>query len=156
MRYEKVSTISNSKSKPLTLDYILKRISDERTLTLLNNIAIFNRDRSIILTKYNLTSKQFYRRISGLMDAGLIRRYKGKYSLTSLGKVVYDSLMLISKALTYYGKLKAIEEIEMSYGSTFPKEELTKLINVLIDNHQIKDIIMKSIPEGISKEPPSN
>ncbi|MDQ3838332.1 MAG: hypothetical protein M3297_03580 [Thermoproteota archaeon] len=107
------------------------------------------------MRKYDLTSKQFYRRISGLMDAGLIKRYKGKYSLTSLGKVVYDSLMLISKALTYYGKLKAIEEIEMSYGSTFPKEELTKLINVLIDNHQIKDIIMKSIPEGISKELPS-
>jgi hypothetical protein len=26
---------------------------------------------------------------------------------------------------------------------TFPKEELAKLINALIDNHQIKDMIMK-------------
>ena len=150
-----MSTISNSESKPLTLDHILKRISDEKALTLFNNIATSDADRSIVL-KYDITSKQFYRRISGLMDAGLIRRYKGKYSLTSLGKVVYDSQMIISKALTYYGKLKAIEEIEMSYGSTFPKEELVQLINVLIDNHQIKDIIMKSIPEGITKELPSN
>ncbi|MDQ3837649.1 MAG: hypothetical protein M3297_00090, partial [Thermoproteota archaeon] len=103
-----MSTISNSESKPLTLDHILKRISDEKALTLFNNIATSDADRSFVL-KYDLTSKQFYRRISGLMDAGLIRRYKGKYSLTSLGKLVYDSLMLISKALTYYGKLKAIE-----------------------------------------------
>ena len=150
-----MSAIFNSESKPLPLDYILKRISDEKTLTLFNNIAISGGDRSIVL-KYDLTPKQFYRRISGLIDAGLIRRYKGKYSLTSLGKVVYDSLMLISKALTYYGKLKAIEKIEMSYGETFPKEELAKLIDALLDNHQIKDIIMKSIPEGITKELPSN
>jgi hypothetical protein len=149
-----VSTIFNSESKPLTLDYILKRISDEKALALFNNIAISG-DRSIVL-KYDLTSKQFYHRISGLMDAGLIRRYKGKYSLTSLGNVVYGSLMIISKALTYYGKLKAIEEIEMSYGATFPKEELEQLIDALIDNHQIKDIIKKLFPEGISEEPPSN
>jgi predicted transcriptional regulator len=39
----------------------------------------------------NLTTKQYYSRISGLLDAGLIKRHKGKYSLTMLGKVVYQS-----------------------------------------------------------------
>ena len=68
------------------------------------------------MRKSNLTEKQYYARISSLMDAGLINRRKGEYSLTLLGKVVYDSQMIIGKALTYYGKLKAIDEIEMSYG----------------------------------------
>jgi hypothetical protein len=133
----------NSESKSPSLDYILKRTSDEKTLALFNNIAISDGDRPSTLRKMNLTTKQYYGRIFGLTDAGLIKRYKGKYSLTSLGKVVYDSQMIISKALTYYSKLKAIETIEMSYGEAFPKEELEHLINTLIDDHQIKGMIMK-------------
>ena len=140
-----MSTILNSESKPPTLDYIIKRTSDEKTLALFDSIANSDGDRSATLRKSNLTEKQYYARISGLMDAGLIKRRKGEYSLTLLGKVVYDSQMIIGKALTYYGKLKAIEEIEMSYGATLPKEELTQLINALIDSDQIKDAIMKPI-----------
>jgi hypothetical protein len=60
-----------------------------------------------------------------------------------LGKVVYNSHMTIGKTLTYYWKLKAIESIEMST-SGLPNEEKIQLINLLIDNHQIKDILMKS------------
>jgi hypothetical protein len=52
--------------------------------------------------------------------------------------------MTIGKALAYYWKLKAIESIEMS-ASGLPNGEITQLINALIDNHQIKNILMKSI-----------
>ena len=90
----------------------------------------------------NLTTKQYYSRISGLLNAGLIKRRKGKYSLTLLGKVVYDSQTVIGKALTYYWKLKAIESIELSSDVRLAKEELTQLINALIDNHFIKDILI--------------
>ena len=99
-------------------------------------------------------TKQYYSRIAGLMDAGLIKRHKGKYSLTLLGKVVYDSQMMIGKALAHHWKLKALESIEMSAGASFPEGELTQLINALIDNHQIKDIIMKSISVCSTKEDP--
>jgi hypothetical protein len=135
--------MSYSEPKSPTLDYILKRTSDEKTLTLFNSIATSKGDRPIMLKKANLTSKQYYGRISGLIDAGLIKRYKGKYSLTFLGKVVHDSQMIISKALSYHSKLKAIESIEMSNGAALPKEELAQLINAMIDSHQIKDMIMK-------------
>jgi predicted transcriptional regulator len=141
----------NSESKPLTLGYILKRISDEKALNLFNGIATSD-GKPILLRKFNLTSKQYYSRISGLMDAGLIKRHNSRYSLTTLGKVVYDAHMIIGKALSYYSRLKAIESIEMSYGSAFPKEELEKLINALIDNHQIKDIIMKRNSGRLAKE----
>ena len=134
------------------MDYILSRTSDEKTLALFDSIANSDGNRSAILRKSNLTAKQYYARISNLMDAGLIKRRKGEYSLTLLGKVVYESQMIIGKALTYYGKLKAIEEIEMSYGTTFPKEELAQLINALIDSDQIKDAIMKPISVGSNRE----
>lgn len=72
----------------------------------------------------------------------ILKVHKGKYFLTLLGKVVYNSHMTIGKTLTYYWKLKAIESIEMST-SGLPNEEKIQLINLLIDNHQIKDILMK-------------
>jgi predicted transcriptional regulator len=134
----------NTKSKPPTLGYILKKISDDKALNLFSIIATSDEDGSDLLRKTNLTAKQYYSRISGLVDAGLIKKSNNRYSLTTLGKVVYDSQMIIGKALSYYSRLKAIETIEMSYGTAFPKEELSRLINALIDNHQIKDMIMKS------------
>jgi hypothetical protein len=64
-----------------------------------------------------------------------------------LGKVVYDCQMTIGKTLTYHWKLKAIESIEMSASvkSVLPEGELEKFIGTLIDDHQIRDILMKSM-----------
>lgn len=123
---------------------ILKKISDDKTLTLFNSIAISMGDRNIHLREMSLTSKQYYSRISGLMAAGLIRRQRGKYSLTLMGKIVYDAHLNIGKALSYYWKLKAIESIDMSSpGTRLAREELIQLINTLIDNHFIKDFLIK-------------
>jgi predicted transcriptional regulator len=123
---------------------VLKKISDDKSLTLFNSIAVSNGDRNINLREMNLSEKQYYSRLSGLMDAGLIRRLKGKYSLTLVGKIVYDAHLNIGKALSYYWKLKAIESMEVSSpGTRLPKEELTKLIDALIDNHFIKDFLIK-------------
>jgi hypothetical protein len=126
---------------------ILKKISDDKALTLFNSIAVSNGDKYIPLKEMNLTTKQYYSRVSGLLSAGLIKRNKGKYFLTLLGKVVYDCQLTIGKALTYYWKLKAIESIEMSASvkSGLPEVELGQLFDTLIDNHQIKGILMKSM-----------
>jgi hypothetical protein len=136
-RFEVIPSISS----------ILKKISDDKTLVLFNSIAVSSdndNDRHIPLREMNLSTKQYYSRISGLMVAGLIKRLKGRYSLTMLGKVVYHSQMMIGKTLAYYWKLKAIESIELST-TGLPDEEKTQLINALIDDHQIKDILVKSI-----------
>jgi hypothetical protein len=135
-------------TKTPSITSILKKISDDKALVLFNSIAVSsptNNDRYIPLKEMNLSTKQYYSRVSGLTDAGLIKRHKGKYSLTLLGKVVYDSQMIIGKTLVYYWKLKALESIEMSSGTILPEGELAQLIKALIDNHQIKDILMKSI-----------
>jgi hypothetical protein len=130
-----------------SISLILKKISDDKALVLFNSIAVTNDDKYIPLKEMNLTTKQYYTRVSGLLDAGLVKRHRGKYSLTMLGKVVYQSQSIIGKTLVYYWKLKAIESIEMSAsGPCIPSnEEITQMINALIDNQQIKDIIMKSI-----------
>jgi hypothetical protein len=127
---------------------ILKKISDDKALTLFNSIAVSDGHGYIRLREMNLSTKQYYSRLSSLMNAGLIRRDNGKYSLTLVGKIVYDALLNVGMALSYYWKLKAIESIEMSSSSSLPgaglsKEELTQLVNALIDNHFIKDLLIK-------------
>jgi predicted transcriptional regulator len=135
---------SNQSITP-SISLVLKKISDEKALILLNSIAGPDGDKYFQLKEMNLSTKQYYSRISGLMDAGLIKRLKGRYSLTLLGKVVHRSQMIIVKTLSYYWKLKVIESIEMSPNSDLPNEEIAQLIDALIDNHNIKEILMSSI-----------
>ena len=135
--------MSNITQRVPSVSDVLKKISDDKALTLFNSIAVSNGDRYLPLKEMNLTTKQYYSRIAGLVDVGLIKRNNGKYFLTLMGKVVYQSQMLIGKTLSYYWKLKAIESVKTSSNIEIPKEELTQLINALIDNHLIKDILIK-------------
>jgi hypothetical protein len=131
----------NQSAQVPSITSVLKKISDDKTLVLFNSIAVSSEtDRYIPIKQMNLSTKQYYSRISGLTDAGLVKKRKGKYFLTLLGKVVYEVQMIIGKTLSYSWKLKVIESIEVS-----TSEERTQLIDALIDNHQIKDIFMKSI-----------
>ena len=123
---------------------ILKSISDDKGLILFNTIALANGESEIQIRKMGLTSKQFYSRISKMTKADLIKRKYGRYSLTVLGRVVYEAHTTIGKALMYYWKLKAIESIETSPSSKLPKDDLAKLVDTLIDNQQIKDIVRKT------------
>ena len=143
--------MSNTTQWVPSVSDVLKKISDDKALTLFNSIAVSNGDRYLPLKEMNLTTKQYYSRIAGLVDVGLIKRNNGKYFLTLMGNVVYQSQMLIGKTLSYYWKLKAIESVETSSNVEIPKEELTQLINALIDNHQIKDILMKTISTASSE-----
>jgi hypothetical protein len=126
--------LSQLATAPPSLTSILKKISENKAYVLFNNLATSNNNGSFIppLKEMNLSTKQYYSRLPGLLEAGLIKRHKSTYSLTLLGKVV-----------SHYWKLKAIETIEVSSSSNLPVEEITLLINILIDNPRIKDILMK-------------
>jgi predicted transcriptional regulator len=122
---------------------ILKTLSDDKALVLFNTIALANGESEIQIRKMGLTTKQYYSRISKMINANLIRRKNGRYSLTLLGKIVYEAHMTIGKGLNYYWKLQALDSIQTSSSAGLPKEEFSKIIDTLIDNHQIKDILMK-------------
>jgi predicted transcriptional regulator len=135
-----------ARSKTPSLSFILKKIADDRTLTLFNLIALSKERPHKHLSEVNLTTKQYYSRISGLLNSGLIKRQKGEYSLTTFGRMVYDTNMTIGKTLTYYWKLKSIESIQISAADKgLPVAELSKIIDTLIDNHKIKDILVREL-----------
>jgi hypothetical protein len=125
---------------------VLDTISDDKSLVLFNTIALSNSDgRDILISKLNLTRKQYYSRISKLVKVDLVVRRNGKYFLTSLGKIVYDAQKIIGNAVGDYWKLKAVDTLEIT--DQMPKEEYNEIINALIENEKIKEgLIIKSYP----------
>ncbi|PWU81038.1 MAG: hypothetical protein DLM72_09045 [Candidatus Nitrosopolaris wilkensis] len=123
----------------LSIADTLKAISDDKSLALFNTVALASEDSSILLSRLDLTCKQYYSRMADLINAGLVRRMKGKYFVTSFGKVVYKAQELFWMAVQYSSKLKAIDSVE---SPEFPAAELNKTIDTLISNGEIKEILV--------------
>ena len=121
---------------------ILNAISDDKSLVLFKSIAIDSSD--FLISKVNLSCKQYYSRISNLIKSDLISRQNKRYFLTSFGKIVYDAQKRIEMAAEDHWKLKAIDSIERSDNRGLPAEEFKEIIDNLIKNQQIKDILFGS------------
>jgi predicted transcriptional regulator len=126
-----------------TADKVLTAISDKESLELFRFIASNSEDSDSLRTKTNLTRKQYYSRLSRMTKTGLVKRKKGKHSLTAFGKVIYDAQTIIEKAVNNYWRLKAIDSLEVS--NDLPEEERIKLIDSLLDNNHIKEILYNKV-----------
>ena len=127
----------------LTVAHILDSISDEKALGLLKTIALAKPDSEILITKTQLSRKQYYSRMSVLMRSGLVKRNKGRYALTAFGKVIYDIEITIEIALENLWKLRAVDLVQVE--EALSKEEQTKILDTLIDSTKIKDVLLARI-----------
>ena len=126
---------------------ILKTIANDKSLVLFNTIALSNGGIDICITALKLTRKQYYSRLSALLKAGLVKRERGKYSLTTFGIIVYHTQETIGKAVDQYWKLKAIDSIRASGNGELPQEQFHTIIDKLIVNQEIKNILLEQIKE---------
>jgi len=120
---------------------VLRTIADDKSLELFKTIAQGTIDSESLKSRTKLTRKQYYSRLSRITKAGLVRKKSGKYLLTAFGKIVIDAQTTVENALTSYWKLRAIDSLEMS--NELPKEEQQKLIDTLLDNQELKGILVK-------------
>jgi hypothetical protein len=144
-----------------TLTSVLSAVSDNKSLSLFNTIAVANVSNpisgdgqlqqeqpiaDILISCMNLTRKQYYSRINHLREAGLIRRKGARFILTSLGKVVYETHKTIGFAIHNQWKLQAIDSLDTSLSTEgMPTEERHELITALLrDNSEIKGILCQS------------
>jgi len=127
----------------LTVADILESISDEKALALFKTIALAKPDSEILITKTQLSRKQYYSRMSVLMRSGLVKRNKGRYALTAFGKVIYDIEITIEIALENLWKLRAVDLVQVE--EALPKEEQTRILDTLIDSAKIKDVLLARI-----------
>jgi predicted transcriptional regulator len=121
---------------------ILETIYDLKTSNIFRTVASKQSSSDILISELRLTRKEYYARISRLVKAGLVKREKGKYLLTSFGRVIYSAYLdletRIEGAVKDYWKLKAIDLMNIS--ST---EENESIISMLIENQEIKNILLK-------------
>jgi predicted transcriptional regulator len=106
---------SSVSSEPSVAD-VLSCISQPKVLSLFKAVAISDNDRGskILISKLGFSRMKYYLSMEKLMHVGLVRRINGRYSLTSLGKVLFSSYLKIETAIQYYWKLQAIDPITMA------------------------------------------
>jgi predicted transcriptional regulator len=121
---------------------ILNALSNDKSLDLLDTIALESVDRNIIMESLKLTRRQYYSRISGLIKSGLIEKHEGKYFLTSFGKIVWEARKLIALGVENYWKLKAIDAIRRE----LPEQELAETMEVLIDEPNLRELLLTKAP----------
>jgi DNA-binding HxlR family transcriptional regulator len=125
----------------ISLADVLKSISNEKSLLMFRLIGDKHSNGEVNPRKLGLTRKQYYSRLSAMMEAGLINRQSGRHHLTAFGKVIYCCIMIAKDALDNYYGLKAIECTESD--NTLSDEEFTKLVNTLINNQAVKEFLTK-------------
>ena len=86
----------------------------------------------ILISRMNLTRRQYYQRINRLMSLGLINRKKGRYSLSSFGRILYETQKTIETAIQNRWRLVALDSLESSFSAEgMPAENKIKIINHL-------------------------
>jgi hypothetical protein len=121
---------------------IIEAIADHSSLDLFDSIARGVIESEQLKGSKGLTRKQYYSRTGRLLRVGLIKRNKGKFSLTTLGTVVYHAQMEIENAVKNYWKLKAIDSIQSS--TDIGEQERVKLIRTILDDSTIENVLVKN------------
>jgi DNA-binding Lrp family transcriptional regulator len=120
----------------------LSALSDDKAFTIYNTIVLGNRQDFRTLIKHmGITPRQHYSRLLKLTKAGLIRRENRKYVTTPLGIIVYKAVSLVGTGLKYYWVLKVIESFQAP-SAINSNEVISKLVDSLIDDHDVKKIVM--------------
>jgi len=124
---------------------VLKRLSDYKTERVFKTISTNDDLKSeTLMAKLGLSKRQYYNRIRNLVEAGLIRRYKGKYKISSFGKVVLNLQRVAERTSQIHWKLEAIDNIKMSDKSIIAEIDYLKIIDILLDDIEIKDIYLRN------------
>ncbi|MGA9942345.1 MAG: hypothetical protein WBP88_10150 [Nitrososphaeraceae archaeon] len=121
-----------------SVEDILHSISDAKSLDLFRSIAKGSVESEVLKETKALSRKQFYTRTSQLLQAGLIQRSKGSFSLTSLGIIVYHAQLVIEKGVNNYWKLKAIDLRVIRRNSRARK----KIIKTILDDNTVQSILV--------------
>jgi len=120
---------------------VLEAIADRISLEIFRDIAKGTVESEILKKKEGISKKQFYMRTRQMLNAGIIKRAKGKFSLTNFGVVVYHGQLVMEKGVKSYWKLKAIDSIQES--EQIGENERLKLIKTILDDDAIENILVK-------------
>jgi DNA-binding HxlR family transcriptional regulator len=120
---------------------VLEAIADSKSLEIFRDIAKGTVESEILKKKEGISKKQFYMRTRQMLNTGIIKRVKGKFSLTNFGVVIYHAQLVMEKGVNSFWKLKAIDSIQDS--GQIGENERMKLIKRILDDDAIENILVK-------------
>jgi predicted transcriptional regulator len=118
---------------------ILEVLSDRISVDIFNAIAQKVTNSDSIIKLLGITDKQYYTRHSDLLKRDLIKRSHNRLTLTCFGRVIYQSLLLISTACKHSSELMTVDAVKATPG--IPDNEQKKVIDKLILDPRIKKLL---------------
>ncbi|HEX9318562.1 MAG TPA: hypothetical protein VF884_06470 [Nitrososphaeraceae archaeon] len=133
-------------SSPVDLEAILLAVSKEEQLDLIKLMA---NDLNVALTPLNImrvlniTKRELDTAIEKLMTLSLVDMMGDGYSLTRLGKDVYEVLSVIEVATKLSSKLNGIETQKLAKG--LDNQELDRLMERILLNANLKEFVKRNV-----------
>ena len=118
---------------------VLEVLSDRISVDIFNAIAQKVTTSDSIIKLLGLTHKQYYTRHSYLLKTDLIKRRHNQLTLTCFGRVIYQSLLIITTACKHSSELMSIDAVRSTPG--IPDNVQKDLIEKLIPDPRIKKIL---------------
>jgi hypothetical protein len=127
-------------SKSELLVDVLGTICDAMSCDLFSSIVEEANGTMNLRPRSEMTRKQYYSRMSKLVNAKLVMKVGSKYKPTYLGKVIYELLLRLETAANNRLKLMAFDKIYST--NTVPVNERSRVMGDIL-NDRGKHEIMK-------------
>ncbi len=121
---------------------VLDVLLDPKACQILERTYAANNDGvegHVIAHHARLTLSGFYKLTLSLQEQNMIEKKNQKYFITFFGRAAYNAKRLLQKAVDNYHKLKVIDFLEEH--QQIPGPELNRIIDICIDDYQLKDIL---------------
>ena len=130
--------------KPCTTARVLSVLGDEKTIDMFKTLTVNTKE-----TKARLSRKQFYTRLEGLRDLGLVTKVGSKYSLTMFGIIVKNILDLGERAVISKTRLDIVDAAQKAMERTemyVDEKEWQEFLDTTIQDPAIKKMVFSVIP----------
>jgi hypothetical protein len=137
---------SNLMITPCNPFHVFDLLSNAQASQILERTYVANTngvEGHVIADHTNLSPPGFHRLMLSLREQNMIEKKNQKYFITFFGKAVYNAKRQIQKAVENYHKLRVIDTLEEQ--EQIPATELNKIIDICIDDHQLKDVLTANI-----------
>jgi hypothetical protein len=94
---------------PISTRQVFYAICDWKSLSLFDALVYEDIGSKELMVKLRMSRKEYYSRISKLVDASLVRKKGRKYTITVFGKVIYEARLILAKTLAIHHKQRARE-----------------------------------------------
>jgi predicted transcriptional regulator len=130
------------KVQAVTKLQVLDAISDDVSPIMISMIQDTSETADSVISKLNITHKQYYDRLGKLLKTGLVKRKGRDFYIKSFGKLIYQAYLKIAKAASNLSRLKALDAIKLN--NKMSPDEYRNIIDGLIDDNELKKIILNS------------